>query len=124
MRYIFDYIDDEKISPPKESLATIAGKSSDYFGVERVEIKIDDSDYRLATGTNNWSIDWDISDHILGNHIITVKSIDLNGLISYDESMFVLNESDHSWGPNINSFYHKPENPTNITILKRKLLIP
>ena len=27
----------------------------------------------------------------------------------------MINESGHSWGPKINSFYHQPDNPTNVS---------
>jgi hypothetical protein len=98
---------------------TISGVSTDNFGVESVEVKIDNSDYMYAVGTNLWSIDWNINDLGIGNHLITVKCIDKNGCVSYDEKTFVLNESGHTWGPIINSFYNKPEqinNQSNVII--------
>jgi hypothetical protein len=100
-------IEDEQI--------TIAGQSLDNRDVEKIEVKIDNSEYRLATGTDYWFIDWNINDFSLGKHLITVKSIDLSGHVSYSEIMFVLNESGHTWGPIINNFYHKPDNPTNLS---------
>ncbi len=99
----------------EDEIIKITGQSLDNLGTEKVEVKIDDSEYRIATGTKSWYINWNISNFELGNHVITAKSFDTNGCISYEETTFVLNESGHTWGPNINNFYYKPENLTNLS---------
>jgi len=91
----------------------IYGQSMDNQAVQRVEVCLDDGEYSLANGTEFWTIDWDISAYSLGNHNISARAFDTSGCVSYDNITFVLNESGHSWTPIINTFYHKPENPTN-----------
>jgi hypothetical protein len=96
-------------------LLTIAGNSFDILGVDYVEVSIDRGEWRKATGTEIWSIDWDISSIIIGDHIITARAFDKVGSVSYDEITFTLNESGHSWGPQINNLYHKPDSLTNVS---------
>ncbi len=94
---------------------TISGISYDNTDVEKIEVAIDDSTYQTANGSLNWFIDWDISILELGKHIISVKAIDIEGKESLNTTSFIKNESSHTWGPQINSFYHKPENLTNVS---------
>ena len=94
---------------------SIFGHSSDNFELDRIELSIDESNYELTDGKETWSIEWDISGLDLGIHKITAKAIDKSGLISFDSVEFVLNESNHLWGPEINLLYHEPESPTNLS---------
>ena len=91
----------------------IFGQSLDNRDVLKVEVSLDDGEYILANGSAFWSIHWDISNFTLSNHNISARAFDASGCVSYDNITFVLNESGHSWAPIINSFYNKPENPTN-----------
>lgn len=103
----------------QDDLITISGESADNYGVDSVEVKIDNSEYMPAVGTDSWSINMEISNLGTGNHLITAKCTDKSGCVFYDEKIFVLNESGHTWGPTINSFYHKPEqinNQSNVII--------
>jgi len=93
----------------------ISGTSHDNYGIDSVMVAIDDNDFLEATGTNNWFIEKDISNLDLGDHQIFVKAIDLKGKDSIINLPFVKNESGHSFSPEINDFYHIPENPTNIS---------
>lgn len=94
-------------------ILTIQGQASDNLGVEKVEVSIDKVGWREATGTDHWTIDWDISDLIISNHIVSARAFDAAGGVSFDEITIVLNESGHSWAPIINDFYSRPDHPTN-----------
>ncbi|MCK4332893.1 MAG: hypothetical protein KAV40_04875, partial [Thermoplasmatales archaeon] len=94
---------------------TISGNSWDNVGVERVEVAMDDGEFKEANGTENWLIEWDISELELDGHIISARAVDMLGKKSVHRISIIVNESGHVWGPQINSFYHKPENPTNIS---------
>jgi len=93
----------------------ISGNSWDNLGVEKVEIALDDSDFRVAYGKENWSIDWDVSSFELGYHIISARAVDANGRTSMRNISIVLNESGHEWEPKIIDLYHKPDKPLNIS---------
>jgi hypothetical protein len=96
-------------------MLTIEGHTWDNLGVERVEVSLDNGEWREATGTDYWYIDWNISSYGLGDHMISARAFDTVGGISVDEISIVINESGHGWGPQINIFYHQPDNPTNMS---------
>jgi hypothetical protein len=96
-------------------IITISGNSWDNVGVERVEVAMDSGEYKEVNGTENWLIEWDISELELDDHIISARAVDMLGKKSVHRISIIVNESGHEWGPQINSFYHKPENPTNIS---------
>ncbi len=56
---------------------------------------------------------WDVTELPLGDHILSVKAVDTQGLVSIQTRSFVLNESGHVWGPQINTYYHVPATLTN-----------
>lgn len=93
----------------------IAGYACDNLGVERVEVSLNNGEWREATGTEHWSIDWNISSYSLGDHMISARAFDTVGRISVEEISIVINESGHCWGPQINSFYHQPAHPINMS---------
>jgi hypothetical protein len=93
-------------------IVNISGKSSDNLGVDHVEIAVDNI-WKQAQGTTTWNLSWDITGLPLGDHILSVKAVDTQGLVSIHTRSFVLNESGHVWGPQINTFYHVPTNLTN-----------
>ncbi len=99
----------------EEESIIISGNSWDNLGVERVEVALDDSDFREAYGKENWSIDWDVGEFELGSHIIYARAVDATGKTSVHNISIVVNESGHEWEPQINDFYHKPENPLNVS---------
>jgi hypothetical protein len=90
----------------------IAGIASDNFGINRIEVYIND-EVRIATGTHSWSINWDLTELILGDYKIVAKAFDKTDIIASDEIQVAINESGYSWGPIINEFYNDPQNPTN-----------
>jgi hypothetical protein len=98
----------------EQGILNISGNSSDNLGVDYVEITLDNIT-RLAGGTTTWNLSWDVTDLPLGDHNISVKAVDAQGLISIQDRSFALNESGHTWGPNIDRFYHVPANCTNIS---------
>lgn len=97
----------------EKGILTIAGRSWDNTGVERVDVAIDDNEYREANGTKQWSVEWNIDELELGTHTILARAIDVMGYKSLQKIFFVVNESGHDWCPAINTFYHMPEYPTN-----------
>ena len=99
----------------EKEIIKIEGNAFDNFEILKVEVKIDDNGWIVANGTNNWSINQDLSSLELGDHIISARAIDSIGNIFLKKISIVLNESGHSWKPKINTFYHEPNNPTNIS---------
>ncbi len=91
----------------------ISGQSSDNVDVTDVYVRVDDGEWRLANGLDEWSIDWDISESPLGDHLISAKAIDVSGLESLQTISFIVNESGHEWEPQINMLFHLPLQPTN-----------
>lgn len=99
----------------EKDLLTIKGHTFDNLGVEKVEVSFDNGEWREATGTDYWSIDWDLSNSSIGDHIVSARVFDTVGSVSFDEIFIALNESGHSWGPIINGFYHQPDHLTNVS---------
>ena len=92
----------------------IKGNSSDNQGLNRIEISFNNSEWIEADGKENWSIDLDISSYDIGNYLISARAFDLNGCFLTDKISIIINETGHSWGPQINGFYNKPDNPSNV----------
>lgn len=99
----------------EENSINISGESRDNFQIEKVEVAIDDNEFKSAVGSSNWSIEYAISHFNLGEHTIYVKATDSASKVATTEVKFYLNESGHDWKPQINSLYHSPENPTNVS---------
>jgi hypothetical protein len=99
----------------EKQIINISGNAYDNFKIEKVEVKVDNSEWKKANGTDNWSVLFDLNSLELGDHIISAKAIDVNGCISFENISIVINESGHSWSPKINDFYHKPEYSTNVS---------
>jgi hypothetical protein len=96
----------------EHEILTISGQSADNLAMDHVEITLD-SITKEASGTTTWGLSWDITALPLGDHILSVKAVDTQGLVSIQARSFVLNESGHNWGPQINTFSHVPTNLTN-----------
>ena len=99
----------------EEELIMISGRSWDNLGVEKVEVALDNGEFIQANGTENWFIEWDIGELGLGDHTISARVFDMTGRESECKIAIVVNESGHDWSPQINTFYHKPDNLTNIS---------
>ncbi len=99
----------------EKEILTIEGHVSDNLGVEKVEVSFDYGEWIGANGKNQWSVDWNLSSFEIGDHILSARAIDTIGGISTYAISITVNESGHNWGPYVNSFYHKPDNPTNIS---------
>jgi len=96
----------------EHGILSISGHSADNLGVQNVKITLDNTT-RQAVGTTTWSLSWDITSLPLGDHLLTVTAVDTQGLISIHTRSFVLNESGHTWGPQINTLSYVPTNLTN-----------
>jgi hypothetical protein len=91
----------------------ISGQSSDNVGIDHVEVRVDNNTWRTANGTASWASSWDLGGLSLGDHTISARAIDEQGAESTQTIPFVINESGHSWGPQIEQVYHLPEHPVN-----------
>lgn len=96
----------------EHGILIISGYSSDNLAVDHVEITLNNQT-RKASGSTTWSLSWDTSGLPLGDHILTIKTVDAQGLTSIQARSFVMNESGHTWNPQINTLSHVPANPTN-----------
>ena len=91
----------------------IYGSCNDDAEVGSVSVAVDDSEWRTAEGTEQWSIIWNISELSLGDHTLLVKAVDTSGLSTLHIRSFVKNETGHNWGPTITSVFYLPVQPTN-----------
>jgi hypothetical protein len=91
----------------------ISGSSEDNTGIDHIKVCLDEGEFEMVTGTEQWHINMDISNLELGEHIIIAKAIDIFENEYSATSTFQLNESGHEWSPQINVLYHGPENLTN-----------
>lgn len=56
---------------------TVEGNASDLEGnLSHVEVRVDDGPWTNATGTSNWTYEWDTTQHGGGNHSIHARSYD------------------------------------------------
>jgi len=67
----------------------IVGTAADDDGIESVEVKIDDSNYIKAQGTQFWSSLLNISSIPDGRHTVTARVTDINGLEGEETSVIV-----------------------------------
>ncbi|MCJ7571413.1 MAG: hypothetical protein MUO82_06010, partial [Candidatus Thermoplasmatota archaeon] len=93
----------------------IIGKSSDNYKVEYVEVSINGSQWKKADGTDTWSVLWGFGGYEIGEHIISVRAYDSYylGNSCLKEINISINESGHTWGPEILNVYHNPVDVTN-----------
>lgn len=96
----------------ERGILSISGYSSDNLGVDQVEVSLNNIT-KTAVGTTTWNLSWDLSQYPLGDYALSVKAVDAQGLVCLQTRRFVLNESGHSWCPQINSLSYTPVNPTN-----------
>jgi hypothetical protein len=90
----------------------ISGFSSDNVGIDHTEIKLDNNGWTYC-GTSPWRAVWNLSGASLGDHIISAMAVDLQGTTSTQTITFALNESGHTWGPEITQVFYSPANVTN-----------
>jgi hypothetical protein len=93
-------------------LLNITGHSLDNVDIDRVEVTLN-NETRVASGTTTWSLSWDVTGLPLGDYIITVKAFDSQQLTCLQARSILLNESGHSWGPQIHTIFYTPASPTN-----------
>lgn len=96
----------------ERGILAISGQSSDNLAVDQIQITLDNIT-KTAEGTTAWNLSWDTTALPLGDHLLTVTTRDTQGLISTQTRKLVLNETGHTWGPQINTLSYSPLNPTN-----------
>ena len=75
---------------------TIRGTADDYEGiVEYVEVKIDDENWGNASGTTNWTYQWNTTQYSDGNHIIYARSYDGENYSKDDMVNVIVNNGDN-----------------------------
>ena len=55
------------------------GRASDDKGVVKVEVQLDGGSWQSATGTTDWSFDFNAAGYRAGGHTLRVRAIDTNG---------------------------------------------
>lgn len=96
----------------EQGILSIAGHSSDNLAVDHVAVTLNNIT-KTTVGTTTWNLSWDTTGLPLGDYLLSVTAIDTQGLISTQTRWIVLNESGHTWGPQIHSCSYSPANPTN-----------
>jgi hypothetical protein len=96
----------------EQGILDIAGWSADNSRIDYVDVTVDNIT-RQAIGTTTWALSWDLTGLPLGDHLLSVKAVDTQGLTTTECINFVLNESGHDWHPQITSLSYTPTNPTN-----------
>jgi hypothetical protein len=96
-----------------DGVMNITGVSHDNDGVNHVDVRVDDLPWVTANGTTDWMIPWSLDELSLGDHTISARAVDEQGLESTQTISFVLNETGHNWGPEIVQLSHLPQTPTN-----------
>jgi hypothetical protein len=96
----------------EQGIFDISGHSSDNLGMDHVEVTLNNQT-KVAYGTTTWNLSWDLAGIPIGDHILMVTAVDTQGLVTRRTRFFVLNESGHTWGPEIIDLYHEPGNLTN-----------
>jgi|GEM_PF-684912 len=91
----------------------IAGESKDNDRIDSVEVRVDNDPWVSAQGTASWVYNYNLSEFSLGDHLLSAKAVDHQGTGAIQSIPFVINESGHQWGPQINELYHDPVNLTN-----------
>jgi len=80
-------------------MVAIMGTAMDVDGpLQEVQLKIEDSEWMNAVGTDNWVYNWDTNMVPNGNYVITVRAYD--GVLYSDEVTINLNV-EHYVGPNM-----------------------
>jgi hypothetical protein len=87
---------------------TVKGTASASAGVARVEVRVDDGSYRLASGTTSWSLSIDTTAYSNGSHNLKARVTDLMGAQAWaDDAITISNgggttpSSKIYWGANI-----------------------
>jgi hypothetical protein len=68
---------------------TVAGTASDNVGVAKVEVRVDDGAYRLASGTTKWSLSIDTTGYATGSHNLKLRVTDTSGNQSWTDDAVV-----------------------------------
>jgi hypothetical protein len=93
----------------------IIGRASDNYQLDRIELIINENSQIVLDNLDEWSYNLDIKNLNPGEHLIKVITYDKIGLSCYKDIKIIKNDSENEWNPIINSFFIKPEKPTNIS---------
>ena len=100
-----------------EDILLVEGICYDTYEVAKIQISIDDAaPFDILFEEGNWQTTLDISTLPLGDHMLTAHAYDSRGLYANHSIYFIVNESGHTWGPQLNKVYHQPTvNITNVS---------
>ncbi len=82
----------------------ILGSARDDDGIDRIEVKVGEDDYRRAEGGEYWSMDIQTTDLPDGRYSLTIRGTDINGVT----------------GPETDSFFHIDRTIPSLDILSHK----
>jgi len=82
---------------------TINGTASTLLDkeIKSVKIMIDDGNWTTAIGTISWSYEWDTTNLLNGNHLITVECLDSRGYTSSSSRTVVVDNPGVNWYPTV-----------------------
>ncbi len=102
---------------------TVSGSASDNVQVATVELRVDDTAYRLATGTTSWSVSLDTKAYADGSHTLTVRATDSSGnTLSVSRSITISNSGSGGrimWGAWIGKQHTGGEPPWDMNALSK-----
>jgi hypothetical protein len=96
----------------EQGMMSIAGHCSDNQAVDHIEVTMN-NETKIASGTTSWNLSWDLTGLPLGEYLLSIQAMDSQGLVCIQTRSIVLNESGHSWVPQIQSCSYTPTNLTN-----------
>jgi hypothetical protein len=94
-------------------MVNVSGSCQDAGGISRVEARVDNESWVLASDLEDWSVPLNCSSLELGDHRLQVRAVDESNLVYVQSVMLVVIEDGHSWGPVINSVVQLPASPVN-----------
>jgi hypothetical protein len=92
---------------------TVAGTSDDIAGIDSIDVRVDNGTWVNASGTQEWTATIDATGLTLGDHRIEARALDSSGLETVQVIPVAVNESGHTWGPQINEVIQLPQSPVN-----------
>ena len=102
----------------EESIMLISGRCSDNYMVSTVELACDRGPFYPVQGVEQWQYSLDTASLSAGDHLLTVRAIDGEGLSTLHQLSFVLNASiSEDLLPQVQTMKHVPEEPRNMSMI-------
>jgi hypothetical protein len=102
----------------EESVMPISGRCGDNYKVSTVELACDRGPFYPVQGLEQWWYSLDITSLSAGDHLLTVRAIDGEGLSTLQQVSFVINASiSEDMLPQVQSLIHLPREPINTSMI-------